>query len=174
MRAATTPPRSRVPQIAAREQARIVYRIQMGNVGRILRHRLDVAAHHERTTATVAPLTAVDLRYPLNGPRHSLLLRMVPHENAAVHLARCPLLQLGHRSGHSAGRIRNRSALAVARSKLPLVERTLDAVALHGAANAQIGAQMRTVRIEDVRFAAFRAKYDKVFACSDLGMWMML
>lgn len=141
-------------------------RIQMAHIGRILRYLLDVRVYQELTLAVVQPLAAVHLRHRWQHPwrRCCLAVRMEPHKDRGVNFARAPLLQFGHRTRHGARRVRNGGAFAIAGAELPLVERALDAVAVNGAAHAQIGTHVRAVRIEDCRFAAVRAEHHKVLA----------
>ena len=55
--------------------------------------------------------------------------------------------------------VRDLDALAVSAAELPAVERALQALAHHLPAGAQVGAQVRTVRVQHVRHAVVVAKH---------------
>jgi hypothetical protein len=135
--------------------------VQVGRVGTVLGDLLNVGPHLVESSAVPLVAARVDLVDVLRQPERRAALSVVPQHDRAVHLDRRPCGRL-HEAGHLLG-IGDVRALALA-VKLPAVEGARDFVADNATGDAQIGAHVRAIGVENPHLAILLHTHSQALA----------
>lgn len=112
-----------------------MYGIQMRDIGTIFGDFLAMTVDQELVATLIDPFTGGNFIHNWHFP-WLLVVCVIPHEDAIIHLAHRPLFQRRGLWNGSVFAVRYMHALTVTRSKLPVMKMAFDAIALNSTADS--------------------------------------